>query len=279
MIKACVIGYPIKHSRSPLIHGYWLRQFGIDGQYDRCEIRPEALGEFLTTLPTRGYAGCNITLPHKEPACAHITHLDDRAIRTGSINTVYLRNGETHATSTDGAGFADNICWRLQGFSFAGKTVLILGAGGTSRAIIDELLRRDAAHVILANRTHEKAEKIASVFGTAVTALPLTDLGSALGEAQLLVNATSAGIADRAKITVAFDKLRPGTVVTDINYVPLITPFLQDARIAGHVIVPGLGMLLHQAVTGFSLWFGKRPEVTEDLYGLIARDIDPDYAP
>jgi shikimate dehydrogenase len=278
MIKVAVIGYPIKHSRSPLIHQHWLKQFGIAGNYERIEVRPEALRDFLTSLPDQGLAGCNVTLPHKEPACAHIQHLDDRARRTGSINTVYLRDGETYATSTDGEGFVENIRWRLPGFSFAGKTVLILGAGGTSRALIDELLRRDVRHVLLANRTPEKAEKIAAVFGAAVTPLPLTALETALGEAELLVNATSAGIADRAKIVVPFEKLRRHAVVTDINYVPLITPFLQDAQAAGHDIVPGLGMLLHQAVTGFSLWFGQRPIVTEELYALIARDIDPGYA-
>ena len=279
MIRSCVIGYPIKHSRSPMIHGYWLRQLGIEGEYDRREVRPEELGAFLRSLPAQGLSGCNVTLPHKEPACNHVDHLDDRGKRTGSINTVYVRNGETWATSTDGEGFVENIRWRLPGFSFSQKTVLILGAGGTSRALVDELLRCGVRRVLLLNRTPERAEKIAAVFGRDVTPLSLDDLDMALPEADLLVNATSAGIADRAKIVVPFQRLRAGAVVTDINYVPLITPFLQDAQAAGHDIVPGLGMLLHQAVRGFSLWFGQRPEVKEDLYTLIARDIDPGYRP
>jgi len=279
MIKACVIGYPIKHSRSPMIHGYWLKAFGIDGSYEREEVHPDGLAEFLRSLPSRGLAGCNVTLPHKEPACHHVDHLDERGKRTGSINTVYVRNNETFATSTDGEGFVENILWRLPTFSFDGKTVLILGAGGTSRAIIDEMLRRGAKHILLANRTMEKAEKIAAVFGGAVTALPLAGVDAALGDAQLLVNATSAGIADRAKIVVPFGRLPKGAVVTDVNYAPLITPFLQDARAHGFEIVPGLGMLLHQAVRGFELWFGQRPQVTEDLYSLIARDIEPGYQP
>lgn len=279
MIKACVIGYPIKHSRSPMIHGYWLRKFGIDGSYERIEVHPDGLAGFLKALPAQGFAGCNITLPHKEPACLHVDHLDERGQRTGSINTVYVRNNETFATSTDGEGFVENILWRLPSFSFDGKTVLILGAGGTSRAIIDEMLRRGARQILLANRTTEKAEKIAAVFGPQVKALPLADVDEALADAQLLVNATSAGIADRAKIIVPFARLPKGAVVTDVNYAPLITPFLQEARNEGHEIVPGLGMLLHQAVRGFELWFGVRPEVSEELYALIARDIDPGYQP
>jgi len=278
MIKACVIGFPIKHSRSPMIHGHWLKQFGIDGEYGRVEVRPEELREFLGTLPERGYAGCNITLPHKEPACNYVQNLDDRGQRTGSINTVYVRDGQTFATSTDGEGFVENILWRLPTFSFAGKTALILGAGGTSRALIDEMLRRGLARVLLANRTPEKAEKIAKAFPGKVTTVALTHLDKSLAETDLLINATSAGVADAAKISVPFAKLKPDAVVTDVNYVPLVTPFLQEAKAHGHPIVPGLGMLLHQAVPGFALWFGKRPVVDEDLYRLIARDIDPGYA-
>ncbi|MBL8791686.1 MAG: shikimate dehydrogenase [Rhizobiales bacterium] len=278
MIRACVIGFPIKHSRSPMIHGHWLKQFGIAGEYARVEVRPEELREFLGTLPERGLAGCNITLPHKEPACNYVQHLDDRGRRTGSINTVYVRDGQTFATSTDGEGFVENILWRLPSFSFSGKTALILGAGGTSRALIDEMLRRGADHVLLANRTPEKAEKIAKVFPGQVTALSLAHLDDALSCADLLVNATSAGIADAAKIVVPFARLKQDAVVTDVNYVPLVTPFLQEAAAHGHVVVPGLGMLLHQAVPGFELWFGKRPVVNDALYTLIARDIDPGYA-
>lgn len=277
MIRACVIGYPIKHSRSPMIHAHWLTHYGIDGSYERREVHPDQLREFLTSLNSQGLAGCNITLPHKEPACKWINHLDDRAHRTGSINTVYLVDGKTHATSTDGEGFANNITWRIPDYSFTGKTVLILGAGGTSRAIIDEMLRLGARHIYLANRTIEKAHKIAAVFENHVTPLPLDGLNEVLGTADLVVNATSAGIADRATISIPFRHLKADAVVTDINYVPLVTPFLAEANSAGLRTVPGLGMLLHQAVKGFALWFGKTPSVTEELYDLVARDIDPGY--
>ncbi len=279
MIKACVIGSPVKHSRSPLIHSYWLRELGIHGQYERREILPADLGRFLLSLPAQGLSGCNITLPHKETACSHVQHLDDRVKLTGSLNTVYLRDGETYGTSTDGEGFAENITWRAPGFGFGGKTVLILGAGGTSRAIIDELLRRNVRQIFLANRTSGKAEAIARVFGSAVIPLAFSDVASALRDTELLINATSAGIASDSKLSVPFENLRKNAVVTDINYVPLMTPFLQDALSSGHVIVTGLGMLLHQAVRGFSLWFGQRPRVSEELFTLVARDIDPEYRP
>lgn len=279
MIKACVIGYPIKHSRSPLIHNHWLKELGIRGSYERCEVAPDALEDFLTTLPAQGLAGCNVTLPHKEAACRYIAHLDDRARLTGSVNTVYLRQGETCATSTDGEGFAENILWRRPGYRIEGITATVLGAGGSSRAIIDELLRRGVRQVYLANRTLEKADVIGKLFGRDVIPLPLADLERCLPETNLLVNTTSAGIANEASLNVPFARLSENAVVSDINYVPLVTPFLRDAQAFGFPVVTGLGMLLHQAVTGFSLWFGQRPKVTEDLYTIIARDIDPGYQP
>ncbi len=279
MIKACVIGYPIKHSRSPLIHNHWLKELGIHGSYERREVPPNALEDFLTRLPAEGLVGCNVTLPHKETACRYIAHLDDRARLTGSINTVYLRQGETWATSTDGEGFAENILWRMPGYRFGGNTATVLGAGGSSRAIIDELLRRGMRQIFLANRTMEKAEAIAGVFGRDVVPLPLSDLDNCFPETNLLVNTTSAGIANDARLHVPFARLPKGAIVADVNYVPLITPFLCDAQACGFPVVTGLGMLLHQAVTGFSLWFGQRPKVTEDLHTMIARDIAPGYQP
>lgn len=277
MIKACVIGYPIKHSRSPLIHGYWLKALGIEGTYQKVEVSPADLAPFLKGLPRSTYIGCNITLPHKEAASTLVDQLDDRAKRTGSINTVYVRDGLTHATSTDGQGFVANIRWRTPNYEFNGKRVLVLGAGGSSRAIIDELLRCNVAQIFLANRTLVRAEKIAGSFDAGILPLSLTDLTQVLGGVDLLINTTSAGIADDSNLDIAFEKLPRTALVTDINYVPLITPFLQQAEASGLPIVPGLGMLLHQAVTGFELWFGTRPTVTDELYALVARDIDPGY--
>ncbi len=277
MIKACVIGFPIKHSRSPLIHGHWLSRLGIEGTYERIEVPPDSLATFLGDLSHNGYAGCNITLPHKERAAALVDHVDDRGTRSGSVNTVYIRDNQTWATSTDGEGFVENINWVVPEFVFAGKTVTVVGAGGSARAIVDELLRRDAKNVILANRTLERASVIAAVFGERVLAVPLPAISQYLQRTDLLVNTTSAGIVDQQSLDIPLEQLPQHAIVTDINYVPLVTPFLQQAISQGLPIVPGLGMLLHQAVKGFELWFGKRPAVTEDLYDLIARDIDPEY--
>lgn len=277
MIKACVIGFPIKHSRSPLIHGHWLNILGIEGNYERIEVSPDSLAAFLGDLARNGYAGCNITLPHKERAAALVDHVDDRVTRTGSVNTVYVRDYETWATSTDGEGFVENINWRVPEFEFAGKTATVMGAGGSARAIVDELLRRDVENVILANRTLERASAIADVFGERVLAIPFPAISQYLPKTDLLVNTTSAGIVDQQSLEIPLEHLPEHAIVTDINYVPLLTPFLLQAISQGLTIVPGLGMLLHQAVKGFEIWFGIRPTVTEDLYDLIARDIDPGY--
>lgn len=279
MIKSCVIGFPIKHSRSPLIHGYWLKSLGINGTYEKLEVSPSDLPAFLRGLPTSSYVGCNITLPHKEVAANLVDHVDDRGRKTGSINTVYVRDGKTWATSTDGEGFVANIRWRLPGYDFAGKRVLVLGAGGSARAIIDELLRSEVGEISLANRTVSRAKTVAEVLDCSIKTLSLTEVGSVLPAVDLVVNTTSAGIADDSGLAIDFGSLPKAAVVTDINYVPLLTPFLHSAKDNGISTVPGLGMLLHQAVRGFELWFGVRPAVTEDLYTLVARDIDPAYQP
>jgi shikimate dehydrogenase len=279
MIKACVIGHPVSHSRSPLIHGYWLKLLGLEGRYEKRDIKPEDLATFLRQLPDSEFAGCNITLPHKESACAHIDVLDERARSIGAINTVYVRDGKTYATSTDGHGFAANINWHAPDFALNGINVVVLGAGGSAKAIVDELLRQGAGAIAVANRTLAKATQIAAQFGPKVVAKDLGRLDDELASANLVVNTTSAGIANNEALAVDFSKLRARTFVADINYVPLTTPFLVAAKRHGCRIVPGLGMLLHQAVPGFELWFGKRPTVTQELYTLVARDIDAGYAP
>lgn len=279
MIKACVIGFPIKHSRSPLIHGYWLNQLGIDGHYEKHEVTPQDLPTFIAGLAQGPYAGCNITLPHKEAASRLVQHLDDRAKRTGSINTVYVRGGETWATSTDGEGFVANVRWRQPRFDFTGKRVLMLGAGGSSRAILDELLRCGVRDICLANRTVSRAEDIAKSFDAGIKPISMADVVGHLANTDLLINTTSAGIADNTSLDIPLGKLPESALVADINYVPLVTPFLRQAAAQGLAIVPGLGMLLHQAVRGFHLWFGVQPLVTDELHSLVARDIDPDYRP
>jgi shikimate dehydrogenase len=279
MIKASVIGWPISHSRSPLIHGYWLKQMGIHGAYEKHAVTPDDLGEFLQGLRQGTHVGTNVTLPHKETALAYVDEPDDRVRRIGALNTIWREAGELHATSTDGPGFFANLTQTLPDFRLGEQPVTILGAGGSARAIIDELLRQGVDRIFLVNRTFARAESLAQHFGPCVTAIKTSDLPNALGQSGLLINTTSAGLADQAEMFLPWVNLEPTAVVADIVYTPLITPFLQAATAHGHAIVPGLGMLLHQAVVGFEKWFGQRPIVTKALHDLVARDIDPDFRP
>jgi shikimate dehydrogenase len=277
MDKSCVIGHPITHSRSPLIHRYWLRQLGIAGEYDKCDVAPEDLESFFENLRQGSYLGCNVTLPHKEKAIAYMDDVDDIVRRTGSLNTVYRRKNRLCATSTDGEGFLANVLWRMPGLEISNSTAMLLGAGGSARAIVDQLLRSGIMQVFVANRTASRAEEFVALDRERIKSVPWQAIGDVLPRVQLLINATSAGIANDGQLHIEFAHLPGEAVVTDINYVPLTTAFLIAARQANLRIVPGLGMLLHQAVRGFELWFGHRPTVTAELYDLVARDIDPDY--
>ncbi len=279
MIKSCVIGFPVKHSRSPLIHGYWLKSLGIAGSYDHVEVPPTELKQFLGNLQRNGFAGCNVTLPHKEKAALLIDDLDATARRIGSINTVYTANGELHATSTDGHGFVANLGWRQPGIDLQNTRALIIGAGGSAKAVAEGLLNAGVPAITIANRTIQRAVDVVDALGSRLTALPLAKLTQALATVDLLVNTTSAGIANDGRLAIDLGKLPRTAVVADINYVPLQTPLLKEAQLQGLQTVDGLGMLLHQAVPGFEKWFGQRPEVTDELYHLVARDIDPDYRP
>ena len=279
MIKASVIGWPIHHSRSPLIHGYWLKKHGINGDYVKQAVAPEALQDFIKTLRHGEHVGTNVTMPHKETALACVDENDERVRRIGALNTIWRENGKLLATSTDGPGFLANIQNSQRQFDIAAAPVTILGAGGSARAITDELLRAGVDRIYVHNRTIHRAEALAKHFGSKVHALKTTELETALAETGLLINTTSTGITDNSQLDVPWPKLAKHAVVADIVYTPLITPLLVEAKIRGHAIVPGLGMLLHQAVVGFEKWFGVRPEVTQELYDLVARDIDPDYKP
>jgi shikimate dehydrogenase len=277
LIKACVIGDPVAHSRSPLIHGYWLKQHNIPGSYDRVEVKPNDLAAFIKDLANSGYAGCNVTLPHKETAVSHIAHIDERVHRCGALNTIYMEKGELRATTTDGIGFCANVVDHCPGFAFEGATVLIYGAGGSARPITDELLRRGVAKILITNRTFSRAEDLATHFGAPVLALTHQACAGQLSKTDLLINCTSLGMKGEGEIDLDLTLLPKSAIVADIVYVPLITDFLQRAKDLHLRIVPGLGMLLHQAVPGFEKWFGIRPEVTKPLHDLIARDIDPAF--
>lgn len=277
MIKACVIGWPIAHSRSPLIHNYWIKRYGLTGIYEQVAVEPSSLQSFFESLRQGNYAGCNVTIPHKENALSLIDQADERVRRIGALNTVWIQNKKLHATSTDGPGFMANVVDHQPTFHCEGKTITILGAGGSARALVDELLRSGAERVQIQNRTHERAEHLARHFGNDVDAIEATNLDAALATTDLLINTTPQGMNSDAQTEIAWGKLKRTAIVADIVYTPLITPFLRTAQSYEHNIVPGLGMLLHQAVIGFEKWFGVTPKVTPELYDIVAHDIDLDY--
>jgi shikimate dehydrogenase len=278
MIEASVIGWPISHSRSPLIHGFWLKQHGIDGRYLKEAVEPQRLGPYIASLREGIRVGTNVTLPHKEEALQFVDEPDERVRRIGALNTIWRENGKLHASSTDGRGFVANLKDSQPEFRIAGSHITILGAGGSTRAIVDELLRERADTIAIQNRTQSRAEALAVHFGKGVSAISADKLESRLAYTDLFINTTSAGIKGDGELQVPWKALRQQAIVSDISYTPLVTIFLQQARARDHKIVTGLGMLLHQAVLGFEKWWGVTPKVTLDLYDLVARDIDPDPA-
>lgn len=277
MKRACVIGWPISHSRSPLIHGYWLRQHGIDGSYTRQPVEPHELHGFLSSLERQGYAGCNVTIPHKENAFRLVTPADRSTERLGAVNTVFLHDGQLLGTNTDGEGFINNLLSGAPGLQLKNGQAVILGAGGASLAVVNAILEQGVAEVVVFNRTREKAEQLKSRFGERVRTADWERAADQISECSLLVNTTSLGMTGQSPLNFDLARLSRGAVVTDIVYTPLRTRLLQDAAVRGNPVVEGLGMLLHQAVRGFSLWFGVTPKVTSELHDLVARDIDPDY--
>ncbi len=245
----------------------------MDGSYERREIQPAELEKFMNDLPHSEFVGCNITIPHKEQALRYVDEADDTSRRIGSINTVWIENGKRHAMTTDGIGFCANIENTITNFDFDSKTVTVVGAGGSARPVIDEMLRRGAGQITIANRNLERAKDIATLFGKSVTAVALTDVNLALPRSDLLVNTTSIGLAGESSYPADLAKLPDHAIVSDIIYAPLETPLLRVAKARQLRTVTGLGMLLQQAVPGFEKWFGIRPVVTPELYDLVAADL------
>lgn len=270
--RAFVCGHPIAHSRSPKIHGAWLRDYGIAGNYEAIDVHPAQFGEFLTTLAANGFAGGNITIPHKETAFRLVEHRDTAADVIGAVNTVWLEDGRLHGSNTDAYGFAANLDDRAPGW-YRGETALVLGAGGAARAVLHALRERGFSDIRVVNRTVERAQELARAFG-GVTAHSLSAADELAGDADLVVNTTSLGMHGESELAVNVERLPDNALVTDIVYVPLETPLLAAARGRGLATVDGLGMLLHQAVPGFERWFGKRPTVTPELRATIVADIE-----
>jgi shikimate dehydrogenase len=272
--KAFVTGHPIRHSRSPKIHGHWLAQHGIDGSYHAIDVAPQDFAEFLATLQANGYRGGNVTIPHKEAAFALVDRRDEAAEEIAAVNTLWFEDGILWGGNTDGHGFAANLDDNAPGWASNGPAV-VLGAGGASRAIIHALKQRGVADIRIVNRTLARAQELRDRFGAGVSAHGMAATGELLADAGLLVNTTALGM--HGNETLAADPaLLPGhAIVNDIVYVPLETPLLAAARARRLKAVDGLGMLLNQAVPGFERWFGVRPQVTAELRALIVADLVP----
>ncbi|PRD44364.1 shikimate dehydrogenase [Phyllobacterium phragmitis] len=273
-IRAFVTGFPIKHSRSPLIHGFWLKTDGLEGSYMAVETTPEAFPAFVSSLQENGYAGGNVTIPHKETAFALCEAHDGAAEAIGAVNTLWFERGRLYGGNTDAFGFAANLDEYAGGWDNA-DTALVLGAGGASRAIVHALKSRGFSHIHIVNRTLARAQAMADHFGPGVSAHGWSAAQDLVGTSGVIVNTTPLGMEGHGKSELALDlsKADPSTIVTDIVYTPLETPFLKLARDAGLKTVDGLGMLLHQAVPGFEHWFGVRPEVTGELRAHILADM------
>jgi shikimate dehydrogenase len=273
--RACVIGHPVAHSRSPMIHGHWLRTLGLPGSYGREDVAPGDIENFLRSLRERGYAGANVTIPHKEAAFRVADRTTDRARAVEAVNTLYYEGDVLVGDNTDGEGFLASLEEGCPGWARKARCALVLGAGGAARGVIAALRGTGIPRIVVANRTRERAEALARLFGPGVEAIAWADLPEALREADLLVNTTSLGMKGHPPLDLDLHPLKEGAVVTDIVYVPLLTDILVRARASGHPVVGGLGMLLYQAVPGFEKWFGVRPRVTPELRALVEADVEP----
>ncbi len=272
-LKSCVIGWPIEHSRSPLIHGHWLDQHGIDGSYTKHAVAPDNLESFLSTMKTNGFAGCNVTVPHKEAVLEYAAQSDEAARAIGAANTLWFDEGELHASNTDGYGFLANLDERAPGWDENSSCALVLGAGGAARAILHALAGRSFRDIILINRTRSRADDLADHFQGSIRVANWEVRNALVEECALLVNTTTLGMTGQPPLAIDLSSADAACVVTDLVYAPLRTQLLEQASEAGLRSVDGLGMLLHQAVPGFEKWFGVRPEVDSDLRDLVIADI------
>ena len=269
---ACVIGWPVEHSRSPLIHNYWLKACRVAGEYRREAVAPDRFRDFLQSLAARGYAGANLIFPHKEAALA-FSQPDDRARAVGAANTLWLEDGELRATNTDVGGFLDNLDACVPGWDRDCETALVLGAGGAARAVVHGLLERGTPRIVVINRTSRRAQALQEWFGARVRVAAWEERNQWLGGARLLVNATKLGMPGESELAIDIARLPADAVVADLVYLPLVTPLLRAATARDLRIADGLGMLLRQAAPQFQLWFGKKPEITRELRSLLEQDL------
>ncbi|MEE2689203.1 MAG: shikimate dehydrogenase [Pseudomonadota bacterium] len=271
---AGVMGWPISHSRSPLLHGYWLREYGIDGSYLPFPVEPANLKVALRALPILGISGTNLTVPHKEAALEICDRVDKTAWRIGAVNTVIVeQDGTLSGSNTDAFGFIENL---KSGSNWHVKDgpVVVLGAGGAARAVVAALVNHGVTEIRILNRTLDRASALAATFGENCCAAKLTDANDALKGAVLLVNTTTLGMIGQPPLELSIETLPRGATVNDIVYAPLQTNLLRVAAARGNPVVDGLGMLLHQARPGFAAWFGVEPKVTKSLRNTILEDLN-----
>ena len=261
---AGVIGHPIAHSRSPILHNFWLKRYGIKGHYIPMDIAQSDLKEALQMLPKYGFVGLNVTIPHKETVLALADIVTDRAALIGAANTlIFRKDGKVHADNTDGAGFTANLRQHAPQWNPADGPAAIFGAGGAARAVIAALIELGTPQIRIANRTRPRADALRHDFGARLQVCDWLHAGRMLDGAKLVINATSLGMTGKPDLRLPLDDLQPGTIVTDLVYTPLMTQFLIEAQDRGAHIVDGLGMLLLQAAPGFERWFNQRPEVDD----------------
>lgn len=267
---AGVVGWPIAHSRSPALHGHWLQRYGIKGQYVALGVKAQNFESSIRSLPNLGFKGVNITIPYKETVLSIATSVTDRASLIGAANTLMFReNGGILADNTDGYGFIQNLRQAVPDWQPNSGPSLVLGSGGAARAVISALLSEGATEVRITNRTRHRADMLKDQFGAKVTVVDWVHRSNAVDGVTTLVNTTSLGMENQPELSIRLDSCHPDGVVTDIVYTPLLTPLLEDAQAHGLRIVDGIGMLLHQGVPGFEMWFDKRPIVDDELRQVV----------
>ncbi len=270
---AGVMGWPVGHSRSPRLHGYWLDRYGIDGAYVPLAVPPDRVEEAIRALPALGFRGCNVTVPHKEAAYRTVDRLDETAKRMGAVNTIVVQeDGSLEGRNTDGFGFIENLKSGAPGWKGSDGPAVVIGAGGAARAVVASLLDEGAPQVWLVNRTRARAEELAADIGGAIEVADWVSRETLLEGAALVVNTTTQGMVGQPALDLDLAALPASAVVTDIVYTPLLTPLLTAAQARGNRVVDGLGMLLHQARPGFAAWFGTQPEVTDELKRFVLQD-------
>ena len=262
---ACIIGWPVGHSRSPVIHRFWLRQLGIAGDYVIAPVEPGKIGEYLADFEKTGFVGGNVTIPHKEAAFAAVAEMDAAARAIGAVNTIWLDDGRLLGANTDAHGFLANLDQEAPGWDAEPGEAVVLGAGGSARAVVWALSERAFAPIHVVNRTAARAEALAERFGSGIRPAGWENVSYLMKSAKILVNTTSLGMENQPPLPVDLSSANQSLLVTDIVYVPLMTPVLVAARTRGLRTVDGLGMLLHQAAPGFARWFGAPPEVSPEL--------------